>query len=115
MKSAVAPPKIDERNRARAIYLKAAEIFHEKGYDATSMDDIARALQMTKAGIYYYIKGKEALRFAIVPYAMDWLTGEVIEAARSVTDPEERVRMIVERHGRELLQGPRSMAILSDE
>src|SRR5262249_23215498 len=115
MKSEALVPKADDRDRTLSIYLKAAEIFHRKGFDGTSMDEIARALQITKAGLYYYIKGKEDLLFAIMTYAMDWLFREVIEPARAVADPEHRLRLIIERHGRELMEGPRSMSILSDE
>jgi TetR/AcrR family transcriptional regulator, cholesterol catabolism regulator len=115
MKTAASNAKNDERERTRIIYLKAADLFHEKGYDATSMDDLARASQITKAGLYYYIKGKEDLLFGIMTYAMDWLDREVIEPARAVADPEARLRLIVQRHGRELMEGARSMAILSDE
>ena len=115
MKTEAPTPKVVDRDRTQSIYLKAAEIFHRKGFDGTSMDDIARALQITKAGLYYYIKGKEDLLFAIMTYAMDWLGREVIEPARTVADPEERLRLIIERHGRELMEGPRSLSILSDE
>jgi AcrR family transcriptional regulator len=115
MKTIAPAPKADDHDRTLTIYLKAAEIFHRKGFDGTSMDDIARALQITKAGLYYYIKGKEDLLFAIMTYAMDWLSREVIEPAQAVADPEERLRLIIQRHGRELMEGPRSMAILSDE
>jgi AcrR family transcriptional regulator len=115
MKTVAPAPKADDRDRIQDIYLKAAEIFHRKGFDGTSMDDIARALQITKAGLYYYIKGKEELLFAIMTYAMDWLGREVIEPARAVPDPEVRLRLIIARHGRELMDGPRSMSILSDE
>jgi AcrR family transcriptional regulator len=115
MKTETSAPQADDRDRTRLIYRKAAEIFHRKGFDGTSMDDIARALQITKAGLYYYIKGKEDLLFEIMNYAMDWLSREVIEPARGVADPEERIRLIIERHGAELMNGPRSMSILSDE
>jgi AcrR family transcriptional regulator len=79
------------------------------------MDDIARALQMTKAGLYYYIKGKEELLFAVMTYAMDWLDREVIEPAVAEPDPEARLGLIIRRHGHELMEGPRSLSILSDE
>jgi AcrR family transcriptional regulator len=115
MKSATNAPRTADFKRTRAIYLKAAEIFHKKGYDATSMDDIARALRITKAGLYYYIKGKEDLLFGIMTFAMDWLDREVVEPAAEVADPEQRLLLIIARHGRELTDGPRSMVILSDE
>jgi AcrR family transcriptional regulator len=115
MKTEAPTPRTDDRDRTKTIYLKAAEIFHRQGFDGTSMDDIARALQITKAGLYYYIKGKEHLLFAIMTYAMDWLGTEVITPAQAVADAEERLRFIIQRHGRELIEGPRSMSILSDE
>jgi AcrR family transcriptional regulator len=115
MRTEAPSSRTDEHDRTRVIYLKAAAIFHEKGFDATSMDDIARALGMTKAGLYYYIKGKQDLLFAIMTYAMDWLDRDVIEPARAVADPEQRLRLIIERHGLELMEGPPSITILSDE
>lgn len=40
------------RDRTIDIYNKAAEIFHERGFDATSMSSIASAVDLTKAGLY---------------------------------------------------------------
>lgn len=47
-----------ECDRTIDIYTKAAEIFHEQGFDATSMSSIAAAVDLTKAGLYYYIESK---------------------------------------------------------
>ena len=41
--------------RLAEIYRTAAQIILRKGYDATSINDIANALGMTKAGLYHYI------------------------------------------------------------
>ena len=49
--------------RAAEVYRKAAEIILQKGYDATSVSDIAEALGITKAGLYHYIHGKTQLLF----------------------------------------------------
>ncbi|MBO0727006.1 MAG: helix-turn-helix transcriptional regulator, partial [Blastocatellia bacterium] len=46
----------EELNRLDQIYYVAAKIFCDKGYDATSMSDIADAVGITKAGIYHYVK-----------------------------------------------------------
>ena len=37
----------------------SAVLFNEKGYDRTSLDDIARALSVTKPSLYYYFSNKE--------------------------------------------------------
>ncbi len=115
MKTRRQPSGNGDRLSARDIYRKAAEIFHAKGFDATSMDDLARALEATKAGLYYYIESKDDLLFGIMDWAMDRLDQEVIAPARAEADPERRVRLIIRRHGRELLGGARDISILCDE
>ena len=52
--------------RLAEIYRAAAQIILRKGYDATSVNDIANALGMTKAGLYHYINGKKELLFDIM-------------------------------------------------
>ena len=44
----------------------ATEIFIEKGYKGTSLQDIAAASGITKAGIYHYFKTKEEILFDIL-------------------------------------------------
>jgi len=104
-----------ECDRTIDIYTKAAEIFHAQGFDATSMSTIAAAVELTKAGLYYYIESKEDLLFAIMNYAMERLESTVIEPSRPLTDPAERLRSIITRHGRLLTEGNKSITILTDE
>jgi len=104
-----------KRGRVQEVYRQAARVFHEKGFAATSMDDLAQALQMTKAGLYYYIKNKEDLYFRIIVYGLDWLETGVIEPARAEPDPERRLNLIVRLHALELLDSERDIPILSDE
>jgi AcrR family transcriptional regulator len=79
------------------------------------MSTIAAAVELTKAGLYYYIESKEDLLFAIMNYAMERLESEVIEPSRSVADPEGRLRSIIMRHGRLLTEGNKAITILTDE
>ena len=58
------------------IYITAANIFYEKGFDATSVNNVAAALNLTKAGLYHYIKSKQDLLFGIMTWGMDRLEGE---------------------------------------
>jgi AcrR family transcriptional regulator len=104
-----------EPGRATEIYFKAAQIFYEKGFDATSMDDLAKALQITKAGLYYYIESKEDLLFAIMSFGLDWLDREVTQPARDIADPEQRLRWIIQRHAGKLTEGSHAVPILTDE
>jgi len=114
-KAARTPLKEVEPGRTEGIYVKAAQIFYQQGFDATSMDDLAKALQITKAGLYYYIESKEDLLFAIMNFGLDWLDREVVEPARGMADPEERLRWVIQRHGSELTEGSHAVPILTDE
>jgi TetR/AcrR family transcriptional regulator, cholesterol catabolism regulator len=110
-KPAIAP----ESDRTVDIYIKAAEIFHEQGFDATSMSNIAEAVDLTKAGLYYYIESKEELLFAIINMAMEWLETKVIEPSRQFADPEQRLKSVIACHGRILTEGNKAITILTDE
>ena len=65
------PPTVNDDARAVDIYREAARIISEKGFDATSMGDIAETVDLTKGGLYYYIKGKKALLYAIMNFVLN--------------------------------------------
>lgn len=102
-------------DRAGAIYRMAAQMIYEKGFDATSMNEIAEAVQLTKPGLYYYVKGKKELLFSIMNFAMDLLDVEVVAVAKQHADSLERLLTIVRRHAWLLTQATGAIAILIDE
>lgn len=73
------------RDRRQQILEVSTALFREKGYHATSLDDIADRIGFTKPAIYYYFKSKEDLLFTIVD--------EIVETALA------RMRGIAEREG----------------
>lgn len=104
-----------EDQRAGNIYRTAAQMIYEKGFDATSMNEIAEAVQLTKPGLYYYVKGKKELLFSIMSFAMDLLEERVVKVAMAVAEPEERLRVLASEHARLLTHEARAVAILIDE
>ncbi len=103
------------QSRRAEICRTAAQIFRDRGYDATSVSDIARTLGITKAGLYHYFESKEALLFEITAYGLDRVRDEVIVPARAVRDPEARLRQLVIRHATIATQGRGAIAQLVDE
>jgi AcrR family transcriptional regulator len=93
----------------------AAQIFRDRGYAATSVGDVARALGMTKAGLYHYFDSKEALLLEIMTYGLERVRDEVVLPARAIRDPEERLRQIAMRHARIATDGQGAVAHLADE
>jgi AcrR family transcriptional regulator len=102
-------------DRADHIYRVAAEVMCQKGYEATSMNDIANAVGLTKAGLYHYIRGKEDLLFQIMSYGMDMVDQDVIAPAKQVSDASERLRTIISRHSKRVLEVGGAVSILLDE
>ncbi len=93
----------------------AAQIFRDRGYDATSVSDVARALGMTKAGLYHHFESKEALLHEIMNYGLDRVRDDVVIPVRAIRDPEERLRQLVVRHARIATRGRGAIAHLGDE
>lgn len=104
----------DDGGRSLEIIQAAAHLFHEKGFHATSMNDIATAMKLTKPGLYHYVESKEELLFAIIDYAMCLLQEVVINPAKAIPDPRQRLDLIIERHA-QLVMGNKVIVILTDE
>ena len=109
------PPTVNDDARAQDIYREAARIISEKGFDATSMGDIAETVDLTKGGLYYYIKGKKALLFAIMNFALDLLEERVMAPARAEQDANDRLASLLGGYVRLVLEEPASMGILVSE
>ncbi|WP_018334236.1 TetR/AcrR family transcriptional regulator [Actinomycetospora chiangmaiensis] len=75
----------------------AARAFNERGYDATSMEDLSRAAGITKSSFYHHVSGKEALLRAALDRALDGLFGILAEPGASAGAPVDRLRHIVRR------------------
>jgi AcrR family transcriptional regulator len=101
--------------RRSEMYRTIAQLFRDRGFDATSVSDIARALGLTKAGLYHHFDSKEALLFEIMMFGLDKVRDEVILPVRAIGDPEERLRQLITRHARITTRGQGAVAHLQDE
>ncbi len=107
-----ATSKIKQKSTAPRdkVYKIAAEVFHRQGYDNTSMNDIAEAVGLTKAGLYHHVSSKESLLFTILDYGMDMTEAYVVEPLESVADPVRRLKTMIELHLKLILEG-RKLAV----
>lgn len=108
-------PASSLNSRRAEICRTAAQIFQERGFDGTSVSDLARSLGMTKATLYHYFASKEALLFEIISFGLDRVRDEVILPVRGVRDPETRLRQIVIRHARIVTRAHGAVSSLNDE
>ena len=80
---AQAPSRAAQHQAKRdAVLHVAAQMFNERGFHATSLDDIAARLNVTKPTLYYFVKNKDAILLACVKKGLD-MTLEGIDASRA--------------------------------
>jgi AcrR family transcriptional regulator len=84
--------------RYHEILERAARLIFQSGYEATSMQEIAEACGLTKAGLYHHIKTKEALLLAIMHYGMDLFDDMVLAKVSDIADPVARLRECMARN-----------------
>lgn len=75
----------------------AVGVFLERGYDATSMGDLAQAAGITKSSLYHHVSSKEELYERGVGRALDALFGVLEEPAAYTGKAVARIRHIVRR------------------
>jgi AcrR family transcriptional regulator len=85
-------------HRYHEILEGAARLIFQRGYEATSMQEIAEACGLTKAGLYHHIKTKEALLLAIQHYGMDMFDDMVLAKVADIADPVARLRECMARN-----------------
>ena len=88
----------DSKQKLREICRLAARVFYEKGYDGASMQDIAKAVGLTKAGLYHHVGSKDRLLFEIMNYGMDILDETVLQRVKQIADPREKLRQTIIGH-----------------
>jgi AcrR family transcriptional regulator len=90
-------PQVPE-SRYNRIYNVAARLFVAKGFAATSMNDIAQAVGITKAGLYHFVKSKDELSLNLITWAYDVYDRDVYIPAQGISDPLERLQFCVRAH-----------------
>ncbi|MDH6218669.1 TetR/AcrR family transcriptional regulator [Streptomyces pseudovenezuelae] len=73
----------------------AVEVFNERGYDGTGMEELARRLGLSKSSIYHHVSGKEELLGLAVGRALDALFALIDEPVAAKLTPTARLEHIV--------------------
>ena len=91
--SYIAERRQEEKDRRRVEIVEAAEdLYREMGWDAVTMDSVARRARLSRALVYVYFKDKRDLHFAIAIRAMEMLRARFDEASsRSKTGIDKLV------------------------
>ena len=95
----------------------AARVFAARGYDRTTMRDLSRASQMSLAGMYYYVKGKEEVLFEIQRGCFERVRegAERALAESAGGGPVERLQAFIRHHVQFFATHMDEMKVLSHE
>ena len=98
MSEPAGPPRRGRPGHDQAAVLRTAiELFNARGYDATSMGDVADELGITKSAIYHHVPSKEHLLAQALDEALDGLDAVVGNARTAEGSAYERLRDVVRR------------------
>ena len=108
---------IETGARRREIDEVASELFHANGYAATSVRDIARALDIQGASLYAHVASKEDLLWAIVDRAATEFERGADRAAAETpaADAVERLAALVEAHVEVVTADPERSSVFVTE
>lgn len=104
LRDAIVEPRQEPRQE---ILRAAARLFQQQGYDATSMNDVAAALKLSKGGLYHHFESKDEILFHIMSHAMQITEDRVINVVRrldvrgdasGMDITEERLRTLIRLH-----------------
>jgi TetR/AcrR family transcriptional regulator len=101
--------------RLDSVLKGAATVFARRGYHRASIREVAKAAGISVAGLYYYCASKEELLFAVCYHSFDVLLGQLRQALRGVSDPQEQLRRFVLNHFDYFLNHMEAMQVVSHE
>ncbi len=90
----------------------AAQIFSHKGFHATSMQDIAQAVNLQKGSLYYHISSKQEILVDVLDKALDILIANMEQVMARPLPPDEKFRHAVRVYLQTMLENRDLAAVL---
>jgi len=91
--------EIQEDGNRRADLIRAAgHLFREKGYEATTIRDIAHAVGMRSGSPFYHFRSKQEMLKAVMLEGLEQVRRALADAAAHEGSPQDRLRAMVRAH-----------------
>lgn len=88
----------DEANRRQALIRASAKLFREKGFEATTVRDIAAAVGMRSGSPFYHFANKQEILKAVMEEGLRQGLERTVAALQAAKTPQERFRILVRTH-----------------
>lgn len=92
------PPAVD--NPRQHILEHAARLFAEKGYETSSLNELAAAIGVSKAAVYHYFETKQQIYDAIILETLSGLVARVTEAVGEERGAKKKLERFMTAHAR---------------
>ncbi|MBZ0290321.1 MAG: TetR/AcrR family transcriptional regulator, partial [Anaerolineae bacterium] len=88
----------DQSVNREDILLAAADVLQRNGYEATTMKDIAAAVNLTAASLYHHFRNKDALLLAVLEAGLEQVIYQIEPIVQSSQSSDEKLRGIIHGH-----------------
>ncbi|GAB3538390.1 TetR/AcrR family transcriptional regulator [Noviherbaspirillum agri] len=95
--------QLEEDSRRSELIAKSAKLFREKGYDRTTVRDIAAAVGMQAGSWFYHFKSKQEILVAVMEQGMARSLQEIEDISARSLPPRDAFRALVLTHLKTLL------------
>lgn len=86
------------KNRIPEILNVAAKLFKEKGFNATSIQDIANEIGIEKGAIYYWVKSKDDILYQLIENEGERFVRNVSKIIDEKTSPQNKLEKFIKKH-----------------
>ena len=80
------------------IIAAAADVLRHNGYEATTMKDIAAAVNLTAASLYHHFKNKDYLLLAVLEAGLEFIIAQVEPIVASDASADDKLRQMIHAH-----------------
>jgi AcrR family transcriptional regulator len=99
-------PRLGREQRVDEILRAARDVFCDKGFDATAVAEIAARMGVVEGTIYKYFASKRELLLKVLEHWYEEMFGDYARDLAGVTDPRQRLRLLIWRHLRSIREFP---------
>jgi len=90
--------------KRQAVLHAAAQLFNERGFHGTSLDDIAQRLSVTKPTLYYYVRSKDEILMECVRTALEMMRDEIARVRQAGGRPLDQLATCMRVYAHIVLQ-----------
>lgn len=73
----------------------AAQVFRQKGFHGSSMEDIARAVNLQKPSLYHHVSSKQEILLELLDRALELLLDRISSICNEDIPPDEKLKRMV--------------------